>query len=123
TAGEVAFLLEPDLKEGRGGMRDVHSLRWAELARPVLFANDDESLDAAYTVLLDARVELQRTTGRALNVLTQQDQPVVADALGDASDEALMARVAQAARAIAWMSDDTWRRVNAELQGRRSRSR
>ena len=29
-AGEVAFLLEPDLKEGRGGLRDVHALRWAE---------------------------------------------------------------------------------------------
>src|SRR4029453_4015483 len=24
-AGEVAFLLEPDLKEGRGGLRDVHA--------------------------------------------------------------------------------------------------
>ena len=33
TAGEVAFLLEPDLKEGRGGLRDVHALRWAEAAR------------------------------------------------------------------------------------------
>ena len=27
--GEVAFLLEPDLKDGRGGLRDVHALRWA----------------------------------------------------------------------------------------------
>jgi len=25
--GEVAFLLEPDLKEARGGLRDVHALR------------------------------------------------------------------------------------------------
>ena len=31
-AGEVAFLLEPDLKEGRGGLRDVHALRWAQAA-------------------------------------------------------------------------------------------
>ncbi|MDO9222502.1 MAG: hypothetical protein Q7U20_02195, partial [Caulobacter sp.] len=28
--GEVAFLLEPDLKEGRGGLRDVHALGWSE---------------------------------------------------------------------------------------------
>ena len=32
-AGEVAFMLEPDLKEGRGGLRDVHSLHWAQAAR------------------------------------------------------------------------------------------
>ena len=32
-SGEVAFLLEPDLKEGRGGLRDVHAIRWAEAAR------------------------------------------------------------------------------------------
>ena len=63
SAGEVAFLLEPDLKEGRGGIRDVHALKWAEASRRVLFENDEPALDAAYSVLLDARVELQRTTG------------------------------------------------------------
>src|SRR5580765_606879 len=53
SAGEVAFLLEPDLKEGRGGMRDVHALKWAEAGRRVLFANDEPVLDDAYAVLLD----------------------------------------------------------------------
>jgi len=33
--GEVAFLLEPDLKEGRGGLRDVHAWSAAALAAPV----------------------------------------------------------------------------------------
>src|SRR6187397_3351930 len=56
-AGEVAFLLEPDLKEGRGGLRDVHALGWAQAARRVLFDDDPPGLDAAYDVLLDARVE------------------------------------------------------------------
>ena len=117
SAGEVEFLLEPDLKEGRGGMRDVHALNWAEAARSVLFVNDELALDAAYGVLLDARVELQRATGRSLNVLTRQDQKAVASALGARSAEELMRRIARSARAIAWISDDTWRRVRAELRG------
>jgi len=117
ATGEIAFLLEPDLKEGRGGMRDVHALQWAEAAHSVLLANDQPTIDAAYSVLLDARVELQRATGRALNVLTQQDQATVATALGDPSSDVLMGRIAAAARIIAWRSDDTWRRIQSTIQG------
>jgi [protein-PII] uridylyltransferase len=117
TAGEVAFLLEPDLKESRGGLRDVHALTWAEAARSVLFAPDRQSIDAAYDVLLAARVELHRATGRALNVLTQEDQAQVAAALGDPSSDVLMQRIVEAATVIAWTSDDTWRRVESTLEG------
>jgi [protein-PII] uridylyltransferase len=116
-AGEVAFRLEPDLKDGRGGMRDAHALRWAEAARRVLLHHDDAELDTSYAVLLDARVELHRSTGRSTNVLALQDQADVAVALGDPSAEALMARIAEAARSIAWMSDDAWRRVQSGLTG------
>jgi [protein-PII] uridylyltransferase len=117
ASGEIAFLLEPDLKEGRGGLRDVHALEWAEAAHSVLLANDQPTIDVAYSVLLDARVELQRATGRALNVLTQQDQATVATALGDPSADVLMGRIAEAARTIAWMSDDTWRRIQSTIKG------
>ncbi len=34
AAGEVAFLLEPDLKQGRGGLRDVHAVHWAAPGPP-----------------------------------------------------------------------------------------
>jgi [protein-PII] uridylyltransferase len=98
-------------------MRDVHALQWAEAAHSVLLANDQPTIDAAYSVLLDARVELQRATRRALNVLTQQDQATVAAALGDPSADVLMGRIAEAARTIAWMSDDTWRRIQSTIQG------
>lgn len=120
-AGEVAFEIEPDLKEGRGGLRDVHALRWAEAAHRVLLEFDAPSLAAWEAVLLDARVELQRQTGRSGNVLALQEQPGVAAALGDPDADALMARIAEAARSIAWTSDDAWRRIASAL--RRSRSR
>jgi [protein-PII] uridylyltransferase len=128
TAGEVAFRLEPDLKDGRGGLRDVHALRWAEAAQPVIAHHDDDALVAAYEVLLAARVELQRLTGRNANLLTLQDQRGVAEQLGHGNPDLLMKGIAEAARTIAWTSDDTWRRIRysartsfGRLGGRRSR--
>ncbi|HEY2300531.1 MAG TPA: [protein-PII] uridylyltransferase [Acidimicrobiales bacterium] len=115
-AGEAAFLLEPDLKEGRGGMRDVHSLVWAEAAHRVRLEADVAELSSAYSVLLGARVELQRQTGRASNVLVLQEQPEVAETLGYSGRDELMAAIAEAARRIAWTSDDAWRRVTVSLR-------
>jgi [protein-PII] uridylyltransferase len=116
-AGEVAFLLEPDLKEGRGGLRDVHALRWAEAARSLLWQGDDPALAEAYRSLLSARVELHRHTERPGDKLTLEDQDAVADALGKASADDLMREVADAARTIAWRSDDAWYRIDASLSG------
>ena len=64
AAGEVAFLLEPDLKDGRGGLRDVHAIRWAEAAEVPLLPGDDADIAAAYELVLSVRVELHRRTGR-----------------------------------------------------------
>jgi [protein-PII] uridylyltransferase len=116
-AGEVAFLLEPDLKEGRGGLRDVHALRWAEAARRLLWEGDDPVLDDSYAMLLGARVELHRRTGRPGDRLLLEEQDAVADALGKASADHLMHEVAAAARTIAWRSDDAWHRIDASLSG------
>ncbi|HEX2700487.1 MAG TPA: [protein-PII] uridylyltransferase [Acidimicrobiales bacterium] len=117
AAGEVAFRLEPDLKEGRGGLRDVHSLRWAEAAHGILLEHDDLTISAAYAVLLSVRVELQRGARRPTNHLTLQEQDAVAARLGLPDADVLMSNVAQAARTIAWTSDDTWRRVRSGLRG------
>jgi [protein-PII] uridylyltransferase len=121
SAGEVAFLLEPDLKEARGGLRDVHALRWAEAASLSLLDEDITSLTEAYGVLLDARVELHRRTGRPSNQLVLQEQDAVAAALGLRDADELMARIASAARVIAWISDDSWRKVSTMLRGRLAR--
>jgi [protein-PII] uridylyltransferase len=115
--GEVAFHLEPDLKEGRGGLRDVHALWWAQAAALIDLPLDPAALQEAYDVLLAARVELHRRTGRATDVLLLQEQDAVAAALGLRDADALMAAVASAARGIAWASDEAWWRIESSLRG------
>ena len=115
-AGEVAFHLEPDLKAGRGGLRDVHALRWAARTRQVLLDEDLATLDGPYATLLAARVALHLQTGRSGDVLALQEQDGVATALGTDAD-ALMAGVAAAGRSIAWRSDENWYRVRSLLAG------
>jgi [protein-PII] uridylyltransferase len=122
-AGEVAFLLEPDLKEGRGGLRDVHTLRWAQAARSILWDADQASLDAAYETLLAARVELHRRLGRPGDRLLLQEQDGVAEALGYPDADMLIQDIARAARTIAWTSDDAWSRIDASLVGPLGRAR
>jgi len=126
TLGELAFLLEPDLKESRGGLRDAQALRWAGLARPVLLDGDAPALEAAYEELLATRVELHRSTGRRSDILTLQEQDAVADARGLSDADALMAQVAGAARTIALIADEVWEQVDVALlrtSRRRSRKR
>lgn len=126
SAGEVAFLLEPDLKEGRGGLRDVHALQAvaaAQVADPPSAAVVD-----AHRVLLDVRGELHRRTAgpgrRTVDRLLMQEQDAVAAALGMADADALMAAVSGAGRAIAFASDTVWRRITPpprkRLLGRRA---
>jgi [protein-PII] uridylyltransferase len=116
--GDLAFLLEPDLKEARGGQRDLHLLRSLGRVVPVLAGVlDDPALAQAAATLAAARVELQRTTGRAVNSLLLQDQDAVAAALGCVDADELMAGLATAARAVAWVNDDGWRRLESWLAG------
>jgi [protein-PII] uridylyltransferase len=119
SAGEVAFLLEPDLKEGRGGLRDVHAIRWAEMAQAVMLEGDDAALAANHDVLMSARVELHRLARRPGDRLLLEEQDGVAAALDYSDADALMHAVSTAARAIAWTSDDLWERVDSSLTGPR----
>jgi [protein-PII] uridylyltransferase len=116
-AGEVAFLLEPDLKDGRGGLRDVHAFRWAEAAERVMLEGDDAAVADAYETILSARVELHRVTGRPGDRLLLEEQDAVAEALAYTDADEMMRCVSAAARRIAWTSDEVWARVDATLSG------
>ncbi|MHB1516727.1 MAG: [protein-PII] uridylyltransferase [Acidimicrobiales bacterium] len=108
--GDVGFLIEPDLKEAHGGLRDVSALAAVMLAVPVLadFV-DTGAVDRARANLIRVRVELHRRAGREQNTLLLQEQDEVAAALGMDSDT-LMSLVASAGRTVAWECDDAWRR-------------
>ena len=115
--GEVAFLLEPDLKEGKGGLRDANVLRALSMAFNEI--HYDAAIVAAYETLLTVRVELHRRTGRSSDVLLLQEQDAIAAGLRYASADALMADVAAAGRVIGWATDDAWMRVaNRRARGR-----
>lgn len=123
-AGEVAFLLEPDLKLSRGGLRDVHSLHWIDLADDDLMEDSErQGLVGPHDMLLSARVELHRSTGRHSNQLLLQDQDEVASALGYGDADDLMADVSQAARTVAWITDAVLHRMYLRSTRRRWRSR
>lgn len=109
--GDVGFLLEPDLKEAHGGLRDIAVLSAMMLAVPVLADYvDTVAIDDARKVLTRIRVELHRRAGREQNRLLLQEQDQVAEALGEPDSDALMQAVATAGRTVAWEGDDAWRR-------------
>ena len=107
-SGEVAYKLEPDLKQGRGGLRDVHALRWAEAAVFEMDEADSRKLWADYEVILAARVELHRTADRPGDQLLLQEQDGVSAALDYADADEMMGAIAGSARSIAWRSDEIW---------------
>ena len=120
--GEVAFLLEPELKEGQGGLRDLAVLRALAAAAPVVEDwRSEPALAEAHETLLSVRVQLHRQSGRALDRLLLDEQDGVAAGLGYADADALMGAVATAARRVAWAADDAWRRVGAWLAGPKGR--
>ncbi|MFE3325597.1 [protein-PII] uridylyltransferase [Streptomyces sp. NPDC059176] len=119
--GELQFLLEPDLKEARGGLRDATALR--AVAASWVADAPREGLAEARRVLLDTRDALHLTTGRATDRLTLQEQPQVADELGLLDGDALLRQVYEAARTISYAADVTWREVNRVLRARSARPR
>ncbi len=96
--GSCAHLLEPELKEGTGGTRDVASLGWlaAAIGAPLvdaglLSARETEAVDAAEEFLVRARSAVHLATGKRSDRLVVDLQPEVAQGFGFTDHPGLVA--------------------------------
>ncbi|MGW7423788.1 [protein-PII] uridylyltransferase [Streptomyces sp. NPDC054813] len=119
--GELQYLLEPDLKEARGGLRDATALR--AVAASWLADAPREGLADARRRLLDVRDALHLATGRATDRLALQEQDQVAAELDLLDADTLLRQVYESARVISYASDVTWREVGRVLRSRAVRPR
>ncbi|GED97601.1 [protein-PII] uridylyltransferase [Gordonia crocea] len=110
-AGEVAHRSEPDVKNGRGGLRDVqllNALALAHLTDGLRLAGDDApggGLGIAYRRLLDVRTELHRVAGRGREQLRAQDADEIAAAMHLGDRFALSRLISDEARTISYAVD------------------
>src|SRR6201981_1350001 len=118
TSGELAFLLEPALKEARGGLRDVHAIQ--AVAAAWVAPAPGPKVRTAYEQILDARHALHEVTGRRLDRLVLEEHDEVARALGLLDGDVLLRILAGAARTVAYAVDHAFREA-APLRSARPR--
>ncbi|WP_267130045.1 [protein-PII] uridylyltransferase [Cumulibacter manganitolerans] len=106
--GHVAYLLQPNLKQAYGGLRDAMILR--ALARAQLIDIRPAVRDALGT-LLDVRGEVQRHARKANDVLLAQDRAAIAASLGMSDGTTLLREVNYAGRTITHAIDTAFRRA------------
>lgn len=115
--GDLAHLIEPDLKEAHGGLRDMSVLR--ALTSAWLTDRPHGEVDTAYERILDIRDAIHVVTGRGRDRLTREDQDACAALLGHSTSDDLLTELSGAARVIAYAVDGTLRRA---LQSQRART-
>jgi [protein-PII] uridylyltransferase len=115
--GELAFLLEPDLKESRGGQRDVNAIQ--AVAAAWVAPAPGPKVRAAYEQILDTRHVLHEVTGRRLDRLVLEEQDEVARVLGLLDGDALLRQLAGAGRTVAYATDHAFRQAD-RAGGRRA---
>ena len=112
-SGELAFATTPDLKESRGGLRDLVVMR--AVAASWVADCPHQGLEEARSALLDVRDVVQTMANRSTDRLQVQDQDAVAQALGLDDRDVLLRHVAGIARTVDHASDLTWHRVDRAL--------
>jgi [protein-PII] uridylyltransferase len=113
--GEVAHWVEPDLKHGKGGLRDLSILDALAVAQ--LVDRPAGELARARRLLLDTRTELRRIAGRPGDVLRPQDGDEIGAVLGIGDRFTLARALSGAGRSVAYALDVALR--GAGPQGRR----
>lgn len=114
--GDVAHRVEPDLKNGHGGLRDIQLVD--ALAAAQLVDRPSGDVLEARTLLLDVRTELHRISGRARDVLRAQDADEVAVALEIADRFELARALSGAARSVAFGAEVGLRAARGALPRR-----
>ncbi|GAB3876457.1 [protein-PII] uridylyltransferase [Terrabacter terrigena] len=115
--GDLAHLIEPDLKEAHGGLRDMSVLR--ALTAAWLTDRPHGEVDDAYERILDVRDAIHVVTGRGRDRLTRDDQDACAALLGYTDADDLLTDLSTSARTIAYAVDGTLRRA---MQSQRART-
>jgi len=114
--GDLAQTIEPDLKEARGGLRDMSILR--ALTAAWLADRPHGQVDTAYRRLLDTRDALHVVTGRGRDRLGLEDHDAVAALLGYPDADAMLTVVGTAARTVSYAIDGTVRRAAQSQRAR-----
>ena len=126
--GHASYLLEPNVKDGAGGLRDRSVVGWLtnvfETEVSDIAAVSPETFAAAGEMLLRARNQLHYLTGRAADVLLLAYQEQVAAALGYRGNgrpavDGFLRDLYAAARVVEFASSSAL----AELSGRAGRRR
>lgn len=92
--GDTVYLLRPDIKKSRGGLRDIHLIRWIGFLRyaetdlqkladvQALMVSDHLKLNAAFEFLLRLRNELHFFANQANDRLARSEQVRIAEKFG-----------------------------------------
>lgn len=133
--GSGAYLLEPDVKEGGGGLRDVQTLAWLGVALGetpglptldgvgLLRSSEREAVDAAEEFLVRVRSALHLETGRKADRLHLDQQPQIARDMGFVDEpglpavDGLMRALFEHARQVEHVRDAAFERFLADRPG------
>ncbi len=100
--GDTVYLLRPDIKRSRGGLRDIHLIRWIGFLRygetdfeklaeaQALMGSDCEKLTTAFEFLLRLRNELHFHANQLNDRLSRSEQVRIAEKFGYQASEGVL---------------------------------